>query len=114
MNFGLFLQVKNIECQLLGEEYLVISIYGQQGFEIKDNFAVFQIDAVDIGLEICQEMLENLELNVSFVVGKSHMRRRFKNNQGHHQLDRAVLQFLANPGGEIVNISPLRWNCDPI
>ena len=55
-------------------------------------------------------MLENLELNVSFVVGKSHMRRRFKNNQGHHQLDRAVLQFLANPGGKIVNISLLRWN----
>ena len=106
--------MKNIECQLLGEEYLDISIYGQWGFEIEDNFAVFPTDAVDIGLERCQEMLENLELIVSFVVVKSHMRRRFENNRGHHQLDRAVLQFLANPGGEIVNISLLRWNCDPI
>ena len=83
-------------------------------FKLNCDHAVFPIDAVDIGLERCQEMLENLELNVSFVVGKSHMRRRFENNRGHHQLDRAVLQFLANPGGEIVNISLLRWNCDPI
>ena len=67
--------------------------------EQEDNFAVFPIDAVDIGLERCQEMLENLELNVSFVVFKSDMRRRFENNQGHHQLDRAELQFLANKGG---------------
>ena len=106
--------MKKIEPQLLGEGYLAISTYGQQGFEIEDNFAVFPIDAVDIKLERCQEMLENLELIVSFVVVKSHMRRRFENNRGHHQLDRAVLQFLANPGGEIVNISLLRWNCDPI
>ena len=65
--------MKKIEHQLLGEGYLDISTYGQRGFEIEDNFAVFPIDGVDIRLERCQEMLENLELNVSFVVGKSHM-----------------------------------------
>ena len=43
-------------------------------------------------------MLEDLELNVSFMVSKSNIGRRLENNGSQHQLDWVVLQLLANLG----------------
>ena len=100
--------------KLLGERYLDISTESQRGLKIKDNLVVFPINGVDIGLERCQEMLEDLELNVSFMVSKSDIWMRLENNGSQHKLDWVVLQLLANLGWEIVNVSPLRWNCNSI
>ena len=106
---------QHINVHLLCEDNLYVSVDEQWRTDLEDDFLLLPRHSLNFGLKWRHVVLEHLELKVDLMVPKPHMWRRLEDDLCEEEFDWRVLQALRQAKYcEVVHVSPLRRNSDPL